>query len=1791
MLWLANSSSPVEPVTITSSSWSALGLYSDTAFDGFAFQGTNGYAAYIDSGTAGFINCLFSGNIGGSQAGAIYADYSTKVSLIHCTLIGNSAHDDSSSGGNAIYANWDATLIIRNSILWNPSANNSFPEIEAHYATVSAANSIIRGGQYGGIDQAPGLVSSGWMTANSPARQVGAAGWSARDIHGETRPTTSAPDLGWDQLIDLDTDGLPDWWELEYFGGIATQDGQADSDSDGLSNIDEYGLGTTPALADTDGDGLSDGDEVAAGTNPFNVDTDADGMPDGWESQNGLNPTDASDTLADADGDRIPNLWEYIHGTEADNAQSSPAPTQTVAATGGSHTTLQAAYNAAGDFAVISVSGGTYTGQLSASGTKRVLWLGQLSGSNGPAILSRNANSDTVALYATTVMDGFVFTHAANNTGRGLFLGKYWNLADTPRIRISNSLIKGNTASTGAAFYNQNTMLELVHCTVIENTATGTDALIYNEQPTASTRIINSIVWNAGQTALELRDGGYQYSVVSSIIRGGQLGGIDLPPALAYGGLLTANSPARQSGAPGRSASDIHGETRPANPAPDLGWDQFVDADSDNLPDWWEIKHFGNLPAQSGLGDADGDGASNSAEYAAGTNPSLADTDADGLSDSDEAVAGTDPFNPDSDGDGMPDGWEWQHGLNPLDASDALSDFDNDDFPNVFEYHHGSDPTDAGIKPEFSTTQTGTSKYYRVDSGLPTNTPFEKKTVAAAISAANNFDIIEVRPGMYPETLTLNKRLYLFSTEGARNTILDGTGKTTSIVNITAESVVSGFTIRNLNRRTVTSANGGGISVNVTGTQNRPRIIACVIAQNSVGNRGGGVYIQNGSPTFVSCTIADNYAPQGSGIYNLSTNNSVPLHNTLLWNTPGDGLDLAGQTTAFINNRVLSRDPATGHVHIDGVSVGTANPGLGFGWSLTASSPARNAGNLLLVSPRDMDGEPRSEGAAPDIGADEFHDSDADGLPNWLEALGITAPNADHDGDGLSNLAEYETHRTDPRLTDTDGDGLSDGDEVSESTDPTRTDSDFDGLPDSWEVLHGLNPSNPADAATDPDNDGYTNLEEFQLGKNPNLAEDTDNDGIPDGKERFLIYRTPSGGWGYFNLNNPDTDNNGINDGLEDYDRDGLTVLQEITLGTNPNLSDTDGDGVADGVEVVLGTNPLVADPWTNRDSDGDGLDDFTEITIGTNPFNADTNGNGMPDGEELNNGGDPANPGPPPTPLPPPSPNPEPPGDPSPTPPPAITPGEYDILVETKSVSFPKYGHPTFQVLDPPKRFLVMTASQTYAGSDGKVESGPLGINGSQTWTIDPLTGVSTPSGDSYVSSFGNPASPLRKSGTRQQYGYDDPPNQEGDGTATINGVTTLKTENTTAMMVSNGKSKLEAFTNDLQPGTPFAYRNVHENELAFDYQKVQFKFQWKDGVTEEQKHPVTYLVVFRPEDDPDTENIDESLENAEIVETITWDGETSPSAVFAIDPDSKKAGVDGTYSLIYASIEVRKQGQSNAPAMGLLAKVGEVIEFAIAPDLFDVEDIFEDVISWQFRQLKSDGTYTAWSGFGANGTGTTFEHTTSAAGIFQVKAVLQSVGEILHLRKTTDPYTSGSALLKRDDPDSIGIVDTQTQIDIVNAARADLGSTAYAANVANGCFEAGTNKCNLFVAEKAQVAGATVPYINFEWLPLPPHPLPPVANQWAGIPPDSQGTQPAYTITGWTLLADDAYPQPGLIVASGWEETWATGHAGITDYDGRWISAGPSNVNRNADFLEYRIHTYPSGLRPAGKRKYNGN
>jgi hypothetical protein len=112
----------------------------------------------------------------------------------------------------------------------------------------------------------------------------------------------------------------------------------------------------------------------------------------------------------------------------------------------------------------------------------------------------------------------------------------------------------------------------------------------------------------------------------------------------------------------------------------------------------------------------------------------------------------------------------------------------------------------------------------------------------------------------------------------------------------------------------------------------------------------------------------------------------------------------------------------------------------------------------------------------------------------------------DTDNDGITDTDELQIYGTEPNIADTDGDGLNDGSEVAYwgvdwNADPDEDqinnlldyDSDNDGLSDGVEVnILGTDPSltdsdgnGILDGNEDNDGDGFTNAEETICGSDP----------------------------------------------------------------------------------------------------------------------------------------------------------------------------------------------------------------------------------------------------------------------------------------------------------------------------------------------------------------------------------------------------------------------------------------------------------------------------------------------------------------------------------------------------------------------------------------------------------------------------------------------------------------------------------------------------------------------------------
>jgi hypothetical protein len=92
-----------------------------------------------------------------------------------------------------------------------------------------------------------------------------------------------------------------------------------DLDNDGLSNGEEWELGTSDSNPDSDGDGINDSDDPFPLDENYHSDNDQDGLPDEYEQTHGLSGDRRSDANEDDDEDGLSNLEEFIQGTDLNN--------------------------------------------------------------------------------------------------------------------------------------------------------------------------------------------------------------------------------------------------------------------------------------------------------------------------------------------------------------------------------------------------------------------------------------------------------------------------------------------------------------------------------------------------------------------------------------------------------------------------------------------------------------------------------------------------------------------------------------------------------------------------------------------------------------------------------------------------------------------------------------------------------------------------------------------------------------------------------------------------------------------------------------------------------------------------------------------------------------------------------------------------------------------------------------------------------------------------------------------------------------------------------------------------------------------------------------------------------------------------------------------------------------------------------------------------------------------------------------------------------------------------------
>lgn len=563
------------------------------------------------------------------------------------------------------------------------------------------------------------------------------------------------------------------------------------------------------------------------------------------------------------------------------------------------------------------------------------------------------------------------------------------------------------------------------------------------------------------------------------------------------------------------------------------------DTDGDGVSDGDELLLTGGDPTRAdGQDDLDGDGLSAQEELVAGTNALRADTDDDALDDHFELrTFGSDPLRQDTDSDGLNDASEHRLGTNP-----RLADSDGDgtaDGQETYQSTAQSSDNSAAV------TITGVGD---VAGGVQLRSLIEETrfqglpgqlSAAVDITAEQPFTQARVKikfdPAQVPNGDTANLRILYFDeatgvflpTDGAFGIDQSGgyawadTSHFTTFVLFYIPTWNAVWTYQMEPGRDTTDPVTKTLDVMLVidesysmedNDPNKLRVAAAKSFVNALlpNDRAGVVgfdtygymYQQLTANLPTVHTALDTIKNYGNGTC-LARGMSL-ANNSLINNSPAERLKVAilltdgEDTTCDWSGPLPDYTALATEAKNANIQIYTIGLGASLNTTLLQAIASETGGQYYHVAnASDLPNVFRRIGEAPD----PMLDSDSDGLPNWLETEGIRLGNGtvlttnpaefDTDGDGLSDGEEvgsrrtgtqgdYYDGRTNPTRADTDGDNLNDLEEVGNLTNPTNSDSDGDGLLDGTEVDEFFNPNNP-----NPDEDSFGDAEEARRGSDP----------------------------------------------------------------------------------------------------------------------------------------------------------------------------------------------------------------------------------------------------------------------------------------------------------------------------------------------------------------------------------------------------------------------------------------------------------------------------------------------------------------------------------------------------------------------------------------------------------------------------------------------------------------------------------------------------------------------------------
>lgn len=558
------------------------------------------------------------------------------------------------------------------------------------------------------------------------------------------------------------------------------------------------------------------------------------------------------------------------------------------------------------------------------------------------------------------------------------------------------------------------------------------------------------------------------------------------------------------------------------------------DTDGDGLSDYFEMLVSFTDPlnndtdkngTKDGDEDFDHDTLSNLNEFKYETNPYIADSDEDGLTDAEEInTYKTNPKEKDTDSDKVSDGKEIEIGSDPLVAEENF---------NVNTVSTEEDTVKASVITELTGEQVETLEVKKYD-----NTYYFPETMPGYIGGAYDFHVegkfdsakiqFEFDKSLL-DTDNFDPAIYYFNEETQLLEVLD-----TTITGNVASANVTHFSKYILLNRTVYENSFEWQDVWDTNGYSGVEIVLVIddsgsmggndssnqrltVAQNLIdklpdNSKVGVVKFTSSTSTLTTKLTND----KESAKQYLTTDYFHSSGGTRMYSAINSSFTLFESTDdKILKMMVVLTDGNTGDAGMHSSVISTANDNkvkiytVGLGNSVSYFNDylkplANNTSGAFYLS----SDAAQLQSVYDDINKkiDIETDSDNDGIADFYEEnmvmfnginIKLDKNNPDSDGDGLSDGEEvaelnyqYNADKTqvivtgkllsNPLEEDTDGDGVSDEEELLIGTNPALSDTDGDGLDDGLECSLLYDPLNK-----DPDNDNRLDLQEYNEGSDP----------------------------------------------------------------------------------------------------------------------------------------------------------------------------------------------------------------------------------------------------------------------------------------------------------------------------------------------------------------------------------------------------------------------------------------------------------------------------------------------------------------------------------------------------------------------------------------------------------------------------------------------------------------------------------------------------------------------------------